>query len=554
MNLTILDFPDYRKLITTLNGIITRPQLTDLLRIYSLIDKVRTPRDKVRINALKELMDKNLADKKPLLLYPKDYSVTRIYVKASSLELDNPKLNKNMLEAINLMNTNELSEYLSFEGDTPIVITRNDALQPTTYKDIYQIIKIAKRYKQVGYLKGTTWVNISGSNIFKGDLITEEQEVLNVMKNYYVPGANTLYSNFKIADFCGANDVVPTSVYVNSDYYKIQLLYNLESGTSDLPVSMVNKLNGSMIDIIVKKSFLDTYLKDELPGYNDIVWVNENRESSTRWISKFVIANKMYEGKFTLKHCIAWPDNSINSIIYMLRNTIARVDHVWIAATKGIGKSTLTKRLTEQDNEWLIIDSDVKGKLLYVISKSSELQQDCKDGNYTSPGLVNALYDVIMATNEIESLYELAASEYCAHHSIDVEMILKNKMGSLYHSFINVYNVCSKPLPSDKNGWFKLCGCILPFHNLRLTMSNYPDKKPLKVLQFVHNANELYGAMSDAVFTLESTINTMPIHLRRERGSKVTQMFLANFYEYTNTFTTTPINLHILSKALLKEY
>lgn len=554
MYLTILDFLDYRKLITTLNGIITRPQLTDLLRIYSQIDKVRTPRDKIRIVALKALMDKNISESKPLLQYPKDYSSVKIYVTISTLEMTNLKLNKNMLEAINLINSNEISEYLSFEGETPIVITRDKLLSPTTYKDIYQVVKLAKKYKQVGYLKGTTWVNISGSNIFKGDLITEEQQVLNIMKNYYVTNSPTLYSNFKIIDFCNSNEVVPNNIFTNSDYYKVQFKYILKDEESDLPKPIVIKLDGSIIDIIVHKRFMETYLQEQLPGYYDIVWVNENRESSTRWISKFIIGNKLYEGSFLMLKCIAWPDNSVQSITYMLRKTIDRVDHLWIAATKGIGKSTLTGLLAKQSNEWLVIDSDAKGKLLYVLSKNDELQKDCIDGNYTSPGLVNALYKIIMDGNDVLNIYELAAEEFCLFHSIDTNLILKNQMNHLYHLFIEVYNVCSKLLPSDKNGWFKLCGCMLPYHNLKLAINDVSSKKSMKVLQFVHNANELYGAMSDAVFTLESTINTMTVHLRRERGSKVVQMFLCNFYEYTNTFTTTPINLHILSKALLKEF
>lgn len=530
MYLTILNFTDYRKQIAELNGIITRTQLTDLLRIYTQFDKQKTIVTDTRIQAFRQLIDYNLEKKRPLLPKISDYSKQKINITIKALRFDAVKRSKTLNELNKLIATNELGDYLQIEDESNPVITKDAIIvikmdytkDYDEYDNIYQVIKLAKNYKTVGYLQDIEWVNISASNIFKGDLTNEEAAVANVMKKYFIGDSKnkTLFSNFKLSDFCNGINVNMSAALIDSKYYRVNLAYTLTE--SSLPESLSKKLDGCYIDAIVHRNFIKGYDAPELPNYYDIVWIIESKNSSSSWTSKFALANKMYEGSLELRTCIPWPDNAIESIIFGMKRVIARVDHVWVAAGKGVGKSTLSDSL---DDTWMIIDSDTKGKMLYKIIHDESLQKDCLDKNYTSPGLVSTLYDVVFNGDDVPSIYEIMAEKYCTENAITPEVILMNKINSYYNNFIPIYNNVSKFLSSDKNGWFKMCGCVLPFYNLRHSMGPDNTGKKLKVLQFVHNANELYGAMSDAIYYIESTINTTPIHLRRLRGSIVTQMF-----------------------------
>lgn len=539
MFITIFDFPDIFTQIQTQNTVFPRPQLSNLISIYHKLSR-KNGVFKAQMRSLQSLMDRNITNQTPLLQRISAYSNTPLRIRITECVTASSSARSISFLQHKILSQN-LGKYLSIEGEsTPIRVTTGPF--DLELKTVYEVINIATDYLRVGLLTDYEWVNVSVSNIFAGDLTTSERELVTIMKKYFVGTVSKqLYSNFKITDFAIGNNL--TEIFVDSNYVRVQFTYLLT--VSDLPSTLVSRITNTKVDLIMTRDGLDKFNNRE-SFYSDVVWVNEERNSSNRWKSKFCLANSFTEGALKIIKTEIWPDNNIFAIIERVKRTITRVDHVWVAACKGIGKSVFSDFLP---NFWLIIDSDVKGKLLTLILGDPILEDLCSKKDFQNIAMKEAMLKCMTDhDDEIVSVYEVAAAQYVTDNAITLDSLLANRCDFHYNRFISCYNKLSTPLASTSNGFFTLSGAMLNFYNERFPSDSHSSKR--KVLQFTHNANELYGAMSDAIYSLESTVNTIPFHLRRVRSTPpVVQIFLTNFYIHTDTFTTTPINLHTLFKA-----
>lgn len=547
MFITLLDFSKIRLTLAKLNRIVERPQVTNLLRIYNArySKKENTGELQKAANNLNLIMDYNIEHNLPLHKNLESYLLQSYTFK---LDQSLPK-NEELSYLIRTALAFGLEDYISIDGKKMInILTDDDAACPVMKAS--EVINFAKRFVHLKTAVKYVWVNICGNNIFQGDLIIEEREVLKTFNRYFCGEINTynLYSNFRLQDFISGLGVKGNTISVEYNYIKMSMTYKLES--SELPLSLSSRLNNYNVTVIAKTPAYQRLLDgiNMTESYYDIVYVEEQQSKSDKWKSKFILANSFYEGRFTDIKYVPWPDENIAALNMRIERTISRVDHVWISAGKGIGKSVLKKRMSPS---YFVIDSDVKGKFLFLISKDEEILQLLKDDPLNSRILTLFYACCIDVNDTILSIYEQCAVDYIAENNITVDTILTTNCNTLYHKFIQIYNAVSKPIGSDKNVFFKLSGSMLAFHNLTMMRGDLPSLKYTKVIQFTHNANELYGAMSDAIYSINSTINTVPIHLRRARKyPPVVQLFLSEFYTYTDTFTTTPVTLSTLFSIL----
>lgn len=549
MFITPLDFTNVRTELAKINSIRQKTQISNLLRIYSArYSRGEVVKDLQRsANILQMIMDKNIASNKPLHSNIENYYSTKITVRI----LEDKNVNESLIWLGQSIIRNELTDYVSINGDKTLNVVTDES--EVTTLSTYDIIRLGKKYRDMAGLRQFEWVNICGNNIFMGDLLPEEALMLKTLNTYFcgIPNTKCLYGNFSLSSFVGSLGMTKHTVEVEYNYIKLFATYNLKPEESSLPLSLARRLDKIDLVLITAPNVYAKLMSgiNMSECYYDIVYVDVKMSSKDNWKPKFCICNSFFEGTYTNLKYVPWPDENLQSIKYRILNTILRVDHVWVAAGKGIGKSKLRKAVRP---DYLIIDSDVKGKFLYMLRESPEMLELLRTDPLNSRIL--SLFNVCVTdvNDLIPSLYELAASEFVTSRDITLDVILSPSASKHYHDFIQIYNNVSKPLSSDKNLFFKLSGTMLSFHNL-LTRGIANAIKYTKVIQFTHNANELYGAMSDAIYTLEPTVNTIPIHLRRERKSTpIVQSFLSEFYIYTDTFTATPCTINLLHEVLVE--
>lgn len=552
MFITPLDFTNVRINLAKLNGIKQRPQVTNLLRIYS---ERYTRGEKLRdvqrsANILQSIMDTNIEKNMPLYSNIENYFSEKMKIKLN----DTKTISETLSWMYDSITRNELTEYISIDGNKLLnVITTDESSTDFITMSAYDVIKLGKKYRNMSNLKQFEWVNVCGNNIFKGDLIVEEALMLKTLNAYScgIPGVKSLFQNFRLTNFVSNLGISKTNISVEYNYIKLTATYNLDASKSELPTSLANRLNGTKIVMVTAVGVDNKLILDNKAlhlSYTDIVCVDTCGMSTDSWKPRFCISNSFYEGEFNKIESVPWPDENLFSIFDMVRSTVLRVDHVWIAAGKGIGKSRLSSII---DKKFLIIDSDVKGKFLYTVSTNSEMQSLLKTDPLNTKVLALFMLCVSDTKDTIPSVYEILADQYCSENNITLDIIMSKSITHHFHNFVQLYNKASKPLSSDKNIFFKLSGTMLSFCNL-INRDDPNEPKYTKVIQFVHNANELYGAMSDAIYNIEPVINTIPIHLRRTRRSHpVVQCFLSEFYIYADTFTATPVTLNLIHSVMV---
>lgn len=393
------------------------------------------------------------------------------------------------------------------------------------------------------------WVNIAFSGWFVGNNPNSDVQLFrNRVSKYFITKRPALFDRMPMSEFI---DLMGISKVVNIEYKFAKVKLKIEINPEEIglfpksayPPGSLSRTVTCVVTWQGVKKIKDTRsLKD---CYHDIVTCGYANPPLVN-LEQLTLALAMYGGIVDIMETVPYSESLIEYTTEQIRSAIVGVDHVWIAANKGLGKTTLINLMP---NDYLVIDSDVKGQLLHRIYNDDGLMTMAKNKDFRNPLLMDALSELVVRSDvNTPSLYELEATEFVQKKNLTIEQLLGHNVSTNYYrEFMKMYVDRSKILDGS-NGFSKMCGTLLTYLKEK-DIEQYGKYK--KVIQYTHNAREQFEAMSHAMIQVEQIMNSGILLLKRKRdGDPRTQMFLSNFYNAYNTFTATEVSLYNVVSAI----
>lgn len=430
IKISVLDLPwVYKKLKELSNDNEYKMKCDNLLNIRStMYSGSRGKLNQDYFSALQDFMDSRIHRGLPILPDTQDNKYRIVY---SSLRNANPKVER-IVEK-------KLREKIQNYGYTTLVGIMN----PSMYIDIVptgeanedvdtELNKVMNKVKvliQGRNLVSENWVNIAFNGWFQRDGLSDlAQEFRLRVSKYFMTKKPALFERIDLAAFIRMMGV-DRSLQIQYRYCKVKLRIKLDPqeigiftpesyapGTLDRTVTCVMTWQGV---VKVKES-------QKLEGcYYDIVCCGYSDPSQMK-IEQLTLALAMYGGVVTVVDQLPYAESLIEYTTQQVQKAIMGVDHVWIAANKGTGKTTL---MDIMPSDYLVIDSDVKGQLLHKLYEDDSLLKIAEKKDYLNPLLMDTLTELVVRSDvSCPSLYETEAMEFVTKRGLSLSDLLQQKV------------------------------------------------------------------------------------------------------------------------------
>jgi len=551
-----LDLPGVYLIAKNLNELCPRQGLTKLLDIF----KNRNSNRKQFIRNLESLILSRIAKAKPILptrsnqkygihISKKTFQQSLkaseklnqsidVMILAAQLEAsisNNLSLGRNLTDAI-YISTEEIDE-----TDRHIISIDQGELRAT----ISLIMSTSMVY-------ASQWINISFKHLYPGNDFGENtvdiMNMLTKLSNYYIATNNnrTYGLNMSLEDII--KHFATSSISIESEFalgtFKVNIDYDKLPKELHQFAKSVDQID---IKSVFKYSSLATLESSDwhiMLSHIVHVFHTPGRKED---IERIALCCALYGGflVFDRTKLVPYHEYFSDAMVEKVARLIMKYDYISISAQKGSGKSRLTEIMP---SEYLVIDSDVRGQFYNALMDpvNSSLLESVKKGATSDKGVLDLLYKIILeADDEAPSAFELAAHVYVTENKISISEAMNSlSMKNHYKRFGVIYKKLNAITDKGSCTFVNMCNALVQH------ASKYYNRQYKKIVQFFHNASELYGSMSPAIFSMQVNINTIPIHILRERATSPTvQIFLCGFYLYHDTFAATQVNLFELQKA-----
>lgn len=570
---TILDFPYIFEKLYWLNSNkkYTRNAITNLIKIQQKITKRR--QKEVRnystfVNNLQAYMDTRIDSRLPAIGVKGVINTIEVICTFISTEDKNTRHStKYTMQRLNQVLNTYASEDHTFVSLGVDKTKQFNIVSESSNLNVKKIdtLKGLREYLIYQYMCRNVsidnWINISTTNIFISDnLDEEERKVQKLMEKYFIssPEIPTIYGGFSLSRWIqinGFNDELD----LEYEYVKTTVTITLSDElVAPFPPSIFKGLgNRITADVVLYKEAVKALSTGTLRDvFHHIIQIFDTKGRRSKLVD-LGIALGLASAQIEVGQFFKWEDSTIAGLTDRLTNLLNDSTSIYIVGQKASGKNNVVANVLPPG--FLPINSDTKGQFIQYINDKPSLLKQIHDRDYTNPELLDALLYVLENEDTLDSIYEIKAEEFVNKYSITEEFILKGRMTTKYlDAFRKEYVEVSKDM--DKGAAYgTICGALPQYLNKDINkIKKYkiinPDTKEIKKLMtFAHSGNEVYYAMGNAIIGVDINITNIPILLRRARKtSPVSQLFLNEYYNYTDTFVTTRVTLHNLYSAMLR--
>lgn len=420
------------------------------------------------------------------------------------------------------------------------------------YENQQELLTRMNRLLKIRRFKIENWCNVMisrGKRGFNSD--TKYQFFYNMYNP--IPNTPSLYGNTSVENFFAALTGVKSTpiIFIDSEYYYATLNFVLPPLVENIDTVGLN--NYKTLIVMVNKSFVDKTNKglDVTETYFDIISVIGTDEKGSNATGCRIIL------------CLALIDHTVPKIIKtqpclpsalnvqyhkccldMYEN---RYKTIWIAAGKGSGKSKILTLLREKN--FIVIDSDTYGRVLYQMAINIENPSlGCPFTEASDPlEFASWIYNFINSSefDTAPSFHEQLAATFCADRKITVNQLLTNSVkNSDYRDFSYNLSLVTNKLIKVQNF------CNLIGYIPSITVNQATDVVPTMIV-FGHNTLEIFPAMTNAIWKMEASFDTLTAVISRKRESSVlSQVFLAVYYEKMEPLIANALPTFVIIRAL----
>lgn len=545
--LNLLDLPNNKNQLKLINEKRKRKAVTKLLEIHDARNKaIGLPISTGEANSLESYMLTRITNKKtalPISIESNTIKVSIILIPGYGKQKSYTDYLKPMLTRITSRNwigqvSIGLSDehYVSFIEDSE----ESDYRYETLSKLITGIEMLLRNRRYVC----NDWVNINLSAVFSEQNLDEvERDFVKYAGKFYIshPKVKTLYGNIPLEEFVMMIGGSSTQE-ADSDYYILDIVSDLNHEMMpNYNLNTYNKLKDLIVTLIISaEGELKLRNGCQITDlYYDIVQLTSGYGPNTLYQMKMgvlVAANAIVSSN----NVRPFHGDLINTLQSRLQSEVEVNDHIWVSAVKGGGKSSIIKRLP---HNYLVIDSDVKAKLMTLMVGDSTLRDRVLRMDFADGVILDLIYEICQDKDDVyESLYESLANNFCLEYKIAMNDVVNGKISpQLISKFKMILAREDKML--SQAAFSQFAGVLRNYLNVKLKLGL------TKTIQFCHNSNECYPAMSNCLYDIVPWYNPSPLHIKRvRRTSPIVQCFLGYYYGMFNTFTTTQVNLHMVNK------